>query len=175
MNQTQNISTVKPLVLFVFTFLAAVDISGLFGKLWIIAWMTAFSYWTLVTGQQLHTKLRDKQILDVQRFKWQIAFVLIYLSIVFLITDGGYQITDENYMEYGWKAWIIIPLHLLVTIFIIHTIYFLSRCITTLRQRAEGYGWYMLGFWFFPIGVWIIQPRIIELIKNNYTQHQPSK
>ena len=36
---------------------------------------------------------------------------------------------------------------------------------SVLRNQKEGYGWYMLGFWFFPIGIWIIQPRVIELLE----------
>ncbi|MEO1032861.1 MAG: hypothetical protein AAFX55_15735, partial [Bacteroidota bacterium] len=58
-----------------------------------------------------------------------------------------------------------IPLHIILMFFVIHNIYSLSRCISKLRNRNEVYGWYMLGFWFFPIGIWIIQPRIIELLK----------
>lgn len=167
-----QISTVRPWVLFLFAFVAAIHLPGLLGKLWIITWMSAFSYWTWSTGVQLHEKLDNKRILDVHRFKWQIIFVITYLSIVFLVTEGGYQITDDNYHEYGWKVWVIIPLHILLVYFMIHTIYFLSRCITSFRQQNEGYGWYMLGFWFFPIGIWIIQPRIIELLKENTTPNK---
>jgi hypothetical protein len=50
---------------------------------------------------------------------------------------------------------------------IIHAIYFLSKCIATLRNKKEGFGWYMIGFWIFPIGIFIIQPRIIKLLNND--------
>tara|TARA_Y100001934_G_C11592251_1_gene423830 strand:+ start:70 stop:348 length:279 start_codon:yes stop_codon:yes gene_type:complete len=84
-----------------------------------------------------------------------------------VIFFGGYSINANNYDEYDSIIWIIIPMHIILMFCIIHTIYFLSKCITTLRNKNEEYVWYMLRFWFFPIGIWIIQPRIIELLKDS--------
>ncbi|WP_299124532.1 hypothetical protein [uncultured Tenacibaculum sp.] len=133
-----------------------------------IIWLCLFTYWTLKVGEKLYNKLNDKSILNLKRFKIQIGFVVVYLLIIFS-TIGGYLINIKNMTQYGWKVWLIIPLHLILMYTMIHTIYFLSRCITTLRNKKEGYGWYMLGFWFFPIGIWIIQPKIIELLNEKPT------
>lgn len=142
----------------------------IFGIVLAILWLCLFTYWTLKVGEKLHDKLIDKSILNLKRFKIQIGFVIVYFVIVYA-TMGGYAITNETIADFGWLAWIIIPLHLMLMYAIIHTIYFLSRCITTLRNKHEAYGWYMLGFWFFPIGIWIIQPRIIELLNEKPTQN----
>ncbi|MCH3885053.1 hypothetical protein [Tenacibaculum aquimarinum] len=160
------ILTIKPWVIFlaiiiVSTFSETIIGDLLFGILFLLV-----TYWTLSTGEILYNKLKDKSILNLKQFKLQIYFVVTYLFLVFIFL-GGYEINNENISEYGWKAWLIIPLHFLMFFCMIHTIYFLSKCITTLRNKKEGYGWYMLGFWMFPIGIWIIQPRIIKLLNND--------
>ncbi len=162
-DQLNNILTVKPWIMFLSIITLSIFSETMIGIVLMIIWICLLTYWTLGVGEKLHNKLNDKSILNLKRFKIQIGFVVTYLLIVFL-TVGGYEINNENIAEYGWKAWLIIPLHLILMYSMIHTIYFLSRCITTLRNQKEGYGWYMLGFWFFPIGIWIIQPKIIELL-----------
>ncbi|WP_157811824.1 hypothetical protein [Tenacibaculum sp. SZ-18] len=162
-DQLNNILTVKPWIIFLSIIILSIFSETMIGIVLMIIWICLFTYWTLGVGEKLYNKLNDKSILNLKRFKIQIGFVVTYLLIVFL-TVGGYEINNENIAEYGWKAWLIIPLHLILMYYMIHTIYFLSRCITTLRNQKEGYGWYMLGFWFFPIGIWIIQPKIIELL-----------
>ncbi|WP_158009597.1 hypothetical protein [Tenacibaculum todarodis] len=134
-----------------------------------IFWFILFTYWTLGVGEKLYNKLNNKSILNLKQFKLQIYFVVIYLILISIFL-GGYDINNNNIVEYGWVAWVIIPLYFLMFFCMIHTIYFLSRCITTIRNKKEGYGWYMLGFWVFPIGIWIIQPRIIDLLNKDSTK-----
>lgn len=165
-NKSNKLFTLEPWVLLLSIMVFSISSESIFGIAFKIIWIILFTYWTLGIGEKLYNKLKDKSILNLKRFKIQIAFVVVYILIV-LVMLGGYEINNKNIEEWGWRAWVIIPLHLIVMYFIFHTIYFLSRCISVLRNKKEGYGWYMLGFWFFPIGVWIIQPRIIELIKNN--------
>ena len=160
-----NVTAIKPWMLFVFALMVVLPIPGVYGKFYMIIWTLCFSYWTIETGKRMYAKLERQDILNYKRFKFQIGYIIICSTIFFLITDDGYQITDAKYLDIGWKVWFIIPFQLLVGYCILHTIYFLSLCITTLRKQNEWYVWYMLGFWFYPIGIWIIQPRIIELIK----------
>jgi len=165
-----NLLTVKPWIIFTSIIILSIFSGTILGDILFYCWLSATIYWILKVGEKLYNKLKDKSILNIKRFKSQIAFIVIYLIIT--ITIGGYEINNENVAEYGWRAWLIIPLHVVFMFFMIHTIYFLSRCITSLRNKNEGYGWYMLGFWFFPIGIWVIQPRIIELLNEN-TSNNP--
>ena len=141
----------------------------LIGSILTFIWLVLFTLWTLGVGKALHALLPDTSTLNLNRFYMQIGFVIVYLFYIIVFTDGGYEINNENIDSFGWKVWIIIPLHLFFMYSIIHTIYFLSRCITTLRSKNEGYGWYMLGFWVYPIGIWMIQPKIIELLNKENT------
>tara|TARA_Y100000589_G_C27046747_1_gene585504 strand:+ start:71 stop:598 length:528 start_codon:yes stop_codon:yes gene_type:complete len=157
---------VKPWVMFISVFVVSLIDKTFFGIfLWVI-WCLLFTYWTLRVGEELFNRLEDKSILNLNRFRYQILFAVSYILFV-VIFFGGYSINANNYDEYDSIIWIIIPMHIILMFCIIHTIYFLSKCITTLRNKNEEYVWYMLRFWFFPIGIWIIQPRIIELLKDS--------
>ncbi|CAM1345909.1 hypothetical protein [Tenacibaculum crassostreae] len=158
-----KIITIKPWVMFLSMIVLSVFPDGIIKSLLFVIAFSLFTFWTLGVGEKLHSKLKDKSILNLKRFKIQIAFVVIYFLVA--VFFGGYKITNENIHEYGVVAYVIIPLHLVIMFFMIHTIYFLSKSIVVLRNQKEGYGWYMLGFWFFPIGIWIIQPRVIELLE----------
>ncbi len=159
----KKIVTFKPWIVFLFAI--SIGLKNIFGIYWIIIWCSLFTFWTLNLGDILYTKLRNKSILNIKQFKLQIYYVLFYsIFIIIFFVDKNYQI-DIGDEESQWQAWAIIPLHLLMMFCIIHTIYFLSKCITVLRENNESTGLYMLGFWFFPIGIWIIQPHIIDLVE----------
>lgn len=163
----EKILTVKPWIILLSLIILSIFSETIFGKILYCIWFLLFIYWTLGIGKSLFEKLKDKSILNLKRFQTQIFFAVIYMIVILIFSKKGYEINVENFTEYGWKVFIIIPLHLFFMYSIIHSIYFLSKCITTLRNKKEGFGWYMIGFWFFPIGIFIIQPRIIKLLNND--------
>lgn len=62
---------------------------------------------------------------------------------------------------------VIIPLHLLTMFCILYNLYFVSKSLA-LAERGGSVSFYnYLGsfflIWFFPIGVWIVQPRVNRL------------
>ncbi len=145
-------------IIIVFSF-----IDTFLGEILLTLWLLVFCYWTLKVGNNLYSQLDNKSILNLKRFKYFVIFCTTYFLSIKLL-GFEYEINESNYKEFGISLWIIIPLHFLFFFGIIYSIYFLSRCIVSLRKKGENYGWYMLGFWFFFIGVWIIQPRIIKLL-----------
>ena len=167
----QKILTIKPWIVFIVIIVSSLLSNTKIGGIFSFILMSLFTYWTLEVGKNLHKRLIDNKKLSLKRFQYQIGYVVIYLVLTFYLFDGGYEINNENINEYGWTAWVIIPLHILLMYCMIHTIYFLSKCINQIRNKKEGYGWYMLGFWFFPIGIWIIQPRIIKILNEKPTRN----
>lgn len=168
---TKRVLAAKPWMLFVFAFtIALAPPVPLVTRIWISVWVIIFTWWTLALGQALQRRMADPRMLNEQLFKYFVGFAALYTVIIFWTTDGGYHINSNNADEYGWKLWIILPLHLFVMFCMFYGIYFLSKAIKTIRQsrghRDESTFLYMLGFWFFPIGIWIIQPRIIEILNS---------
>jgi hypothetical protein len=166
---TTRLLSVRPWVLFVFAFLISFAPSHpISGRVWITIWIAAFAWWTMSLGHALHQRMRSSHLLDVKWFRYFVGFATCYAITLFWITNGGYSITSSNAHEYGWKLWLIIPLHLFVMFCMFYSIHFLAKAIKTIRQenghRDETTFIHILGFWFFPIGIWIIQPRIIEIL-----------
>jgi hypothetical protein len=64
---------------------------------------------------------------------------------------------------------VIFPLHLFSMFCLFYCIYFVSKTIKTVEmQREVSFSDFVAEFfliWFFPIGVWFIQPRINKMIK----------
>lgn len=59
---------------------------------------------------------------------------------------------------------VIIPLHLFAMFCMLYTLYFVSKSLVLAEKGEPGafIGSFFL-IWFFPVGVWIIQPRINRL------------
>jgi putative effector of murein hydrolase LrgA (UPF0299 family) len=63
----------------------------------------------------------------------------------------------------------IIPIHLFAMFCIFYSLYFVAKTIKTVElQRAVTFSDFVLEFfliWFYPIGIWIIQPQINKMIE----------
>ena len=62
----------------------------------------------------------------------------------------------------------IIPLHLFAMFCLFYCLYFVSKTFKTAEtQRKVAFGDFAGEFfmlWFFPIGIWIIQPKINKMV-----------
>ncbi len=128
-------------------------------------------------GDKLNERLLNKNQNGLTIFKIRVHSSVAYFIAVVLIFDGGYQITSANAEDYGWKLWLIIPLHLIFMYCIIATIHFLALSIVRIRRSMKNLDemafTYMLGFWFFPIGIWFIQPKVIEILNDTTIKEDP--
>jgi hypothetical protein len=66
---------------------------------------------------------------------------------------------------------LIIPLHLFSMFCIFYSLYFIAKALKTVEsQKTVSFSDFAGEFfliWFFPIGVWIIQPRINKLFETS--------
>ena len=87
-----------------------------------IIWTGFIAYCVYFLGDSLYQKLPVGHDLKIKRFHFNLLFPLVYLIIVFILFDGGYEINQNNYKEYGWTLAIIIPLHLFTMYCLFYTI-----------------------------------------------------
>lgn len=71
-----------------------------------IVWGLLFVFWIVKVDEQLYLRLPSRVNLNFNFLLINLFISGTYLAIVFL-TVGGYNITDDNYQDYGWKAWIL--------------------------------------------------------------------
>jgi hypothetical protein len=134
----------------------------------------AFLYgwlWSIAIG--LQKKVPENVKMKVRKFKFFFFFPLIYLLIVmsfffFSINNMSGQNIDSPFGISGGLFAVIIPIHLFAMFCIFYIFYFVARTFKTVElQRAVTFGDYAGEFFlliFYPIGIWIIQPKINKMI-----------
>lgn len=128
-------------------------------------WFLLLLAWIYLIGTTAYEKLQDKGGIKIYYFKANFVFIIGYLLAVRYVFNGeGYTITEQNYKDFGSAVWVMLPLHLYLMWSLIYAYYFAAKMLTSyLQQRVAGfdsYFTYMLGLWFFPVGVWYIQPKV---------------
>ena len=65
----------------------------------------------------------------------------------------------------------MVPMHLLAMLGIFYALVFTANRLTTLERKQQvsffDYSGPFFLLWFFPIGIWFIQPRVNKLLGND--------
>jgi hypothetical protein len=126
-----------------------------------------FFGWFYALGTNLHKKLPESVSMNLNRFKFFLLVPVIYLLLICLIVSFAF--TDQEIVAnyFAASAIIIVPLHLFSMFCIFYCLYFISKELKSVEwQRPVTFSDYVGEFfliWFFPVGIWIIQPRINKL------------
>jgi hypothetical protein len=135
-----------------------------------IFWGLLFVIWVMKVDEELYNRLPDGMNLNFNLLLINFFISAVYL-IVILLTIGGYHITDDNYQDYGWKVWIYLPMHLYCFFSFFYAIRFTAKAIASIENKRNVdisyYGTYMAALFFFPIGIWWIQPKINKIFRQN--------
>jgi hypothetical protein len=96
-------------------------------------------------------------------FRFAVIYALIYMPVFVALFDS----IATHPLLFGF----IFPLHLFATYCIFYLLYFVSKSLV-LAESGKSASFYDYSgpfflLWFFPIGIWIVQPRINRL----YEQH----
>jgi amino acid permease len=139
----------------------------LVGTIITVIWAVVIAYCIYLLGNSLYQKLPIGHDLKVKQFHFNLLFPLVYLTIVLILFDGGYEINQNNYNEFGWWLVVIIPLHLYTMYCMFYTIWFIAKCIATIENNRvvefDSYAGNFFLLWFFPIGIWFIHPKVRKI------------
>lgn len=127
-------------------------------------------FWSIGIGLQkfIPTDIKMK----IQKFKIfffiplvYILFILIVIGTIFYGISSGSNAVGGIV---GKMLLFIIPMHLFSMFCMFYLLYFVSKTIKTTELKrtvtfSEFAGEFFL-IWFFPIGIWFIQPKINKLI-----------
>jgi hypothetical protein len=120
-------------------------------------------FWSVAVGLQ---RIIPKEIkMKVNRFK-----IFLLIPAVYIIFFLGFFMTSFNSggPNPGVFA-IIVPLHLFSMFCIFYSLYFVAKTFKTAElQRKVTFSDFAGEFfmiWFYPIGIWIVQPKINKMIK----------
>ncbi|BAU52417.1 hypothetical protein [Mucilaginibacter gotjawali] len=108
--------------------------------------------------------------MKITKFKVFFFIPVTYMVLIFFFI--GLALKSPGATDLGQAALlafaIIVPLHLFSMFCLFYCLYFVAKTIKTVElQREVTFSDFVQEFflaWFFPIGVWILQPRINKMI-----------
>jgi hypothetical protein len=132
-------------------------------------------YWAVAVG--LQNKIPPTVSMKVNKFKWLYFIPVTYFLAIFgtlaFVTPGMLQQPEQfNPSVVFMVMAVVFPLHFAAVACIFYCLYFVAKTIKTAElQREVKFSEFAGEFfliWFFPIGVWMIQPRINKIIETDY-------
>ncbi len=129
-----------------------------------VLYMAIFYGWLWSIGTGLQSKIPENLNMKVGRFKIALIYPVIYMSLfVFFISSVFSSPQNLNTSLFS----LIIPLHLLAMFCIFYAMYFIAKTIKTAELKTQlrfsDFAGEFFLLWFYPIGVWILQPRINQI------------
>lgn len=116
-----------------------------------------FLAWLGALGMFFRSMEKPELRMETGFFRFALIYPAIYMPIFFatLFTDR---------LDY---TALIIPLHLLAMVCLFYNLFFVSKNLVIVeKERSVTFSEYAGPFfllWFYPIGIWIIQPKVNQL------------
>jgi len=136
-------------------------------------------FWSIGVG--LQTKVPVTVKMKVKKFRAfffiPLAYILLmmcfvfyfFLSVDFVSPQNSGLFADGAYAAILIPVIIIIPLHLFSMFCIFYCLYFVAKTLKTVELQKEvqfsDFAGEFFLIWFYPIGIWLIQPRINKLMQ----------
>ena len=126
--------------------------------------------WAVATGLQKMVPANIK--MKVKKFKIFFFIPVVYLVLIFtgmaIFFSGNLSNNNPPGSAFIVVFMLIFPIHLFAMFCIFYSLYFAAKTLKTAElQREVTFSDFVGEFfliWFFPIGVWIIQPRINKMM-----------
>ncbi len=106
--------------------------------------------------------LKTNKIKSIPRFMYLAFIVCKYILILFILSALFLYGTNNNGYSFYW----VVPALFAGLIAMFYILYFTAYCLVKSEKMNIDVFATFLAFWFFPIGVFIIQPRINKILIN---------
>tara|TARA_R100000005_G_C5003765_1_gene212428 strand:+ start:12861 stop:13481 length:621 start_codon:yes stop_codon:yes gene_type:complete len=136
-------------------------------------------FWSIAIG--LQTKVPNTVKMKVKKFKIFFFIPLIYILsvLVFMALFGlsDFELNSDlnSVLPVGLLA-VMLPLHFLSIFGIFYSLYFVAKTYKTVELQREvifsDFAGEFFMIWFYFIGVWIIQPKINEMVEDTPMEAQ---
>jgi len=138
-----------------------------FSPVLMILFMGLFFGWFYALGTNLHKKLPPTATMNLTRFKIFFFIPVVYMLLIPIFMLGMFSNFSTGGQPNPAIFALIVPLHLFSMFCIFYCLYFTAKALKTVdSQRSVTFNDFAGEFfliWFFPIGIWMIQPRINKL------------
>lgn len=139
-----------------------------------LLFVAIFLAWFYALGTKLHTKLPSTVSMNLKRFKLFLMIPVLYIPLLFALIAFGMDDWLPAVISGNGFPVIFILLHLFSAFCMFYCMYFIAKELkATELQRPVSFNDFAGEFfliWFFPIGVWFLQPRINRLFRSSQEQ-----
>jgi len=164
----KKIFTLPTWVVAIFLISPIFFVPSILGLALLIIWETLLTVCIYSLGNNLYKKLPPNHNLKLERFHIFLFFILVYTLACMIIFKGGYDINQDTYQDYGWGVYVLVPLHIFLIYCMFYILRFLAKAIATIEYNGNvlfgEYVGYIFLFFFFPIGIWIMHPKIRKIL-----------
>jgi len=129
-------------------------------------------YWSVAIG--LQKKVPENVIMKVKKFKIFFFIPIVYMLcfMIFMTFAMDELISNRREPNVGIIVSmfaVIVPLHLFSMFCIFYSLYFVAKTFKTVELQREvkfsDFAGEFFMIWFYPVGIWIIQPRINKFLE----------
>jgi len=144
-----------------------------------ILFMGLFFGWFYSLGTNLHKKLPMTVNMNLKKFKLFLLIPVIYMLFLSIYMSSMFSNVltgqEPNPAIFG----LIVPIHLFSMFCIFYCLYFIAKELKAVEwQKPVSFSDFAGEFfliWFFPFGIWIIQPRINKLFETEAENESPNR
>lgn len=122
--------------------------------------------WFYTLGTHLHRRLPAIATMSLTRFRIAVLLPVVYVFL--LLVCGGYAFQGGTMgSPNGGLIALFVVLHLSSMACIFYCLYFTAKALKTVEKKSlvptsEYLGEFFL-LWFYPVGIWLLQPRVNHL------------
>ena len=132
-----------------------------------ILYLGLFFGWFYSLGTHLFQRLPATAKMNLTKFKIFLFIPAVYMILLLVFMFGLFSNISSGGQPNPIIFAFIIPLHLFSMFCIFYCLYFNAKALKTVELQkpvtfSDFAGEFFL-IWFFPIGIWIVQPRINRL------------
>ncbi len=129
-------------------------------------------FWSIAVG--LQSKVPAGIKMKVNRFRLFFFIPLVYLVLFLLFIAYGLGGFVESGQEPSASAigiiiGVVLPIHFFVIFCLFYCLYFVAKTFKTVELQREvtfsDFAGEFFLFWFYPVGVWIVQPKINKMVE----------
>jgi hypothetical protein len=128
-----------------------------------VLYLLCFLAWFGSMGLFLRSIVSPELRMEAKFFRFALVYPVVYVPIFFFLV-----IPDKV------PVWVFLPLHLACMACIFYLLYFVSKNLVLAETGKQASFYEYAGpfflLWFFPIGVWIVQPKVNRLYAEKAAQ-----
>jgi hypothetical protein len=130
--------------------------------------------WFWVLGTQINMKVPIDIKPKVRLFKFSVIYSAIELELFISL----YAYLSASYSVPGYIVYVVMPFHALAMFCLFYSLYFISKNLVMAERKKQvkfnDVDVLIILLFFYPVGMWFIQPRINRLFQNEFDQRKES-